>query len=58
MKKLMALLSIVALTSCGSGVTTTEVKTDSTTVVADSTVKADSTVAPVADTAKAAEETK
>ena len=37
MKKILAILSIVALASCGTG-TSTEVKTDSTAVVADSTV--------------------
>jgi len=50
MKKILAILSIVALTSCGTG-TSTEVKTDSTAVVADST-KVDSTVVSV-DSAKA-----
>lgn len=50
MKKILAILSIVALTSCGTG-TSTEVKTDSTAVVADST-KVDSTVISV-DPAKA-----
>jgi len=48
MKKIVALVSILALASCG-GSTSTEVKTDSTSVVTDST-KADSTVAVTADT--------
>jgi len=51
MKKVLGLLAIVALTSCGGGTTTEPatcdtcvVKTDSTVVKADSTVvKADST---------------
>jgi hypothetical protein len=47
MKKIVALVSILTLASCG-GSTSTEVKTDSTAVVADS-VKAD-TIAVVADT--------
>jgi hypothetical protein len=50
MKKIVTLLTIVALVSCGTG-TSTEVKTDSTAFKADST-KVDSTVAPV-DSAKA-----
>ena len=50
MKKILAILSIVALASCGTG-TSTEVKTYSTAVVADST-KVDSTVVSV-DSAKA-----
>jgi len=50
MKKIVALFAIVALASCGTG-TSTEVKTDSTAVVADST-KVDSTVVSV-DSAKA-----
>jgi hypothetical protein len=50
MKKIVALFAIVALASCGNG-TSTEVKSDSTAVVADSTKK-DSTVLPV-DSAKA-----
>jgi hypothetical protein len=45
MKKILAILSIVALASCGTG-TSTEVKSDSTAVVADST-KLDSTVVSV-----------
>jgi hypothetical protein len=57
MKKILAILSIVALASCGNGATSNEVKTDSTAVVADSTV-VDSTVAPVVDSVKAAEEVK
>ena len=56
MKKVLALLSIVALTSCGNGSTSTEVTTDSTATVVDSTlVAADSTAAPVVDTVKAEE---
>jgi hypothetical protein len=50
MKKIVALFAIVALASCGNG-TSTEVKSDSTAVVADSTKK-DSTVVSV-DSAKA-----
>jgi uncharacterized protein YcfL len=42
MKKVLALLSIVALASCGSS-TSTDVKNDSTEVVMDSTLT-DSTV--------------
>lgn len=42
MKKIVAILSIVVLASCGNGATSTEVKTDSTIVV-DST-KTDSLV--------------
>jgi uncharacterized lipoprotein YajG len=45
MKKIVALFAIVALASCGTG-TSTEVKSDSTAVVADST-KLDSTVVSV-----------
>lgn len=56
MKKILAILSIVALASCGNGAETKEVVTDSTAVVADST-KVDSTVAPV-DSVKVAEEVK
>jgi hypothetical protein len=43
MKKIVAILSIVALASCGNGATSTEVKTDSTNVTVDST-KTDSLV--------------
>lgn len=57
MKKILAIMSIVALASCGNGATTDEVKTDSTAVVADSTV-VDTTVAPVVDSVKVAEEAK
>jgi hypothetical protein len=53
MKKIVALVSILALTSCGNS-TSTEVKTDSTSVVADS-AKTDSTVAVTADTTATAE---
>jgi len=57
MKKVLVLLSIVALASCGGGKSTdvstcdtTCVKTDSTIVISDTT-KTDSTVVPV-DSAK------
>jgi len=50
MKKIVALFAIVALVSCGNG-TSTQVKSDSSTVVVDST-KTDSTVVKV-DSAKA-----
>jgi len=57
MKKILAILSIVALVSCGTG-TSTEVSTDSTAVATDST-KVDSTVVSVdsvnAETPKADE---
>ena len=53
MKKILALLSIVALTACGGEGTSTEVKTDSSAVVVDST-KVDST-AVVVDSVKAEE---
>jgi len=45
MKKIVALFAIVALASCGSGVST-EVKSDSSALVVDSTKK-DSTVVSV-----------
>lgn len=45
MKKILAILSIVGLVSCGTG-TSTEVTNDSTAVAADTT-KVDSTVLPV-----------
>lgn len=45
MKKIVALLTIVALTSCGSG-TSSEVKNDSTCTSCDST-KVDSTAVKV-----------
>jgi uncharacterized lipoprotein YmbA len=48
MKKIVALVSILSLASCGSS-TSTEVKTDSTAIVADST-KTDTSAAVVADT--------
>ena len=48
MKKIVALVSILALASCGSS-TSTEVKTDSTAVVADS-AKADTAAVVVSDT--------
>jgi uncharacterized lipoprotein YmbA len=57
MKKILAIMSIVALASCGNGASSNEVKADSTAVVADST-KVDSTVAPVVDSVKVAEESK
>ena len=50
MKKIVALLAIVALASCGNG-TSTQVKSDSSAVVVDSTKK-DSAVVKV-DSAKA-----
>ena len=50
MKKIVALFAIVALASCGGGVST-EVKSDSSAVVVDSTKK-DSAVVKV-DSAKA-----
>ncbi len=53
MKKIVAILSIVALTSCTGGTNTGDVKTDSTSVVVDST-KVDST-AKVVDSVKAGE---
>jgi len=40
MKKMLAIVAIASLTACG-GATTTEVKTDSTTVVTDSTTQKD-----------------
>lgn len=47
MKKVFAIMAIVALTACGGA--STEVKTDSTAVATDSaTVVTDTTVAPVA----------
>jgi outer membrane biogenesis lipoprotein LolB len=39
MKKVLAIVAIAALTACGGA--TTEVKTDSTTVVTDSTTQKD-----------------
>lgn len=57
MKKILAILSIVALASCQNGATTNEVNADSTAVVADSTV-VDTTLAPVVDSVKVAEEAK
>jgi uncharacterized protein YcfL len=48
MKKIVALVSILALASCGSS-TSTEVKTDSTAVVADS-AKADTAAVVAGDT--------
>lgn len=51
MKKVIAILGIVALTSCGAGETKQSTSTDSTTVVKDTTVvKCDTCV--VADTTK------
>jgi ABC-type glycerol-3-phosphate transport system substrate-binding protein len=53
MKKVIAIVAIAtSLVACG-GNASTEVKTDSTAVAADTTVKADTAVAPVADTTKA-----
>jgi hypothetical protein len=53
MKKILGLLTLVTLVSCGGSGTSTEVKSDSTTVVVDS-LKQDSTVVPV-DTTKVEE---
>ena len=53
MKVIFGLLTLVALASCGGTGTSTEVKSDSTTVVVDS-LKQDSTVVPV-DTTKVEE---
>jgi hypothetical protein len=53
MKKIVALVSILSLASCG-GSTSTEVKTDSTAVVVDS-AKADTAAVVVADTAAVVE---
>ena len=38
MKKLLVLLSVIALVACGQGPKSTEVKTDSTAVAVDSTL--------------------
>lgn len=46
MKVIFGLMTLVALASCGGNGTSTEVKSDSTTVVVDS-LKQDSTVVPV-----------
>lgn len=46
MKKIVALFAIVALASCGSGVST-EVKSDSSAVVVVDSTKKDSTVVSV-----------
>lgn len=46
MKKIVALFAIVTLVSCGSGVST-EVKSDSSTVIVVDSTKNDSTVVPV-----------
>jgi hypothetical protein len=47
MKKIFALLSIVALTACGGQGTSTEVKTDSSAVVVDSLKVVDTTAVKV-----------
>ena len=52
MKKLFAIVSLVALASCGGNGVSTEVKTDSSAVVVDST-KVEAT--PVVDSVKAEE---
>lgn len=58
MKKVLAVLSIVALASCGGGTSTESTTTDSTSVKVDSTVtktdstKVDSTVVSVDSTKK------
>ena len=57
MKKVLALLSIVALTACGGEGTSTEVKTDSSAVVVDS-LKVDTTAVFVDTTAAKVEEVK
>ena len=57
MKKILALLSIVALTACGGEGTSTEVKTDSSAVVVDS-LKVDTTAVVVDTTAAKVEEAK
>ena len=57
MKKILALLSIVALTACGGEGTSTEVKTDSSAVVVDS-LQVDSTALTVDTTAAKVEEVK
>ena len=54
MKKIVALVSILALASCG-GSTSTEVKTDSTAVVVVDSAKADTAAVVVADTASVVE---
>lgn len=52
MKQIVALFAIVALSSCGNGAATTEVKScDSTEVCADSTMVVDTTTVLV-DSAK------
>lgn len=53
MKKFLAIMSIVALASCGGTETSTEVKSDSTVV--DSTKVDSTTVAPAVDTVKVEE---
>lgn len=57
MKKIFALLSIVALTACGGEGTSTEVKSDSSAVVVDS-LKVDSAAIVVDSTAAKVEEVK
>ena len=57
MKKIFALLSIVALTACGGNGTSTEVKSDSSDVVVDS-IKVDSAAVVVDTTAVKVEEVK
>ena len=57
MKKVLAILSIVALTSCGSEATSNEVVVDSSAVAVDS-VKLDSAVMVVDSTVGKIEEAK
>lgn len=57
MKKILALLSIVALTACGGEGTSTEVKNDSSAVVVDS-LKVDSAAVVVDSSAAKVEEVK
>jgi hypothetical protein len=49
MKKIFAIVSLVVLSACGGNGASTEVTTDSSTVVVDS-IKVDSTVVPVDST--------
>lgn len=57
MKKILAIMSIVALASCGNEGTSTEVKTDSSAVVVDS-LKVDSAAVVVDSSAAKVEEAK
>lgn len=58
MKKVLAILSIVALASCGGNSTTPSVQTDSTTVKADTTLVDTTSTPKVVDTVKVVEEVK